>query len=75
MQVILDIKANHKDIVLNIIKNLKEGIIKNYTVSSTDRPIIESVSLQEEQEIKDILNSMTPQEREISDIRKYSIEL
>ena len=75
MQLILDIEDNQQDIVLNIIKNLKEGIIKSYSIPFTQRADIKHVSPEEEQEIVEILNNMTPQDREISDVRQYSIEL
>jgi len=79
MQLILEIEESQKDIVLNIIKNLKEGIIKKYTLSSSSHKIkradIETVSIEEEQEIKNILQNMTSDDRQLADSRKYSINL
>jgi anthranilate phosphoribosyltransferase len=79
MQLILDIEESQKDIVLNIIKNLREGIIKRYTLRSSNHKIeranIETVSIEEEEEIKNILQNMTSDDRELADIRKYSINL
>jgi len=79
MQLILDIEESQKDIVLNIIKNLREGIIKRYTLRSSNPKIkranIETVSIEEEEEIKNILQNMTSDDRELADIRKYSINL
>jgi len=79
MQLILDIEESQKDIVLNIIKNLREGIIKRYTLRSSNHKIkranIETVSIEEEEEIKNILQNMTSEDRELADIRKYSINL
>jgi len=73
MQLILDIEASYKDTILNIIDNLKEGIVKNYTIASSST--IEPLSIEEEEEIKTTLEAMSLEEREISDVRQYSIEL
>ena len=79
MQLILDIEESQKDIVLNIIKNLKEGIIKKYTLSSSnqkpERAHIQTISIEEEEEIKDILQNMTPDDRQVADSRRYTINL
>jgi len=79
MQLILEIEESQKDIVLNIIKNLKEGIIKKYTLSSSPHKIkradIETVSIEEEEEIKNILQNMTSDDKQLADSRKYSINL
>ena len=79
MQLILDIEESQKDIVLNIIKNLKEGIIKKYTLrppaNRVQRANIEAVSDKEEQEIKDILENMTVEDKQVAYSSKYSIDL
>ena len=77
MQLILDIEESQKDIVLNIIKNLKEGIIKKYTLrpNRVQRADIEAVSDEEEQEIKDILENMTVEDKQVAYSSKYSIDL
>ena len=75
MQVILDIEANQKDILMNIINNLKEGIIKSCTIKNTSSDSIENVSSKEELEIKTILDTMSHEDREISSVSKYSVEL
>jgi hypothetical protein len=74
MQLVLDIEDSQKDIVLNIIKNLKDGIVKNYRLLSTTNDI-EYVSAQEEEEIKNILSTLTNEDKEIVDIREYNITL
>ena len=79
MQLILDIEESQKDIILNIINNLKEGIVKEYTLSPSVHKIkntnIETVSIEEEKEIKNILQNMTSDDKQVADIRKYSIAL
>jgi len=60
-----------------LFKNLKEGIIKKYTLSSSTHKIkradIETVSIEEEEEIKNILQNMTSDDRQLADSRKYSL--
>jgi hypothetical protein len=77
MQLILDIEESQKDVILNIIKNLKDGIVKGYTLknSDTSKSHIEPVSTKEEQEIKEILQSMSDEDREVSDSKTYTITL
>ena len=79
MQLILDIEESQKDVVLNIIKNLKEGIIKNYTLRPSANRVqkadIEAVSDEEEQEIRDILKNMTVEDKQVAYSSKYSIDL
>ena len=77
MQLILDIEESNKEIVLNIINNLKEGIINKYHFISTtsNRDSIEAISKEEETEIKEILQNMSEDDREVIDIRKYSIKV
>lgn len=76
MQLILDIEENQKDVVLNIIKNLKDGIIKSYTLKeSSKKSNIEVVCFEEEREIKEILNTMSSDDKQIVDSRKYNINL
>jgi hypothetical protein len=77
MQLILDIEESQKDVILNIIKNLKDGIVKGYTLknSDTSKSHIEPVSTREEQEIKEILQSMSDEDREVSDSKTYTITL
>ena len=79
MQLILDIEESQKDVVLNIIKNLKEGIIKNYTLRPSANRVqkadIEAVSDEEEQEIRDILKNMTVEDKQVAYSKTYSIDL
>ena len=79
MQLILDIEESQKDILLNIIKNLKEGIVKKYTLRPSVNRVqganIESVSHEEEDEIKDILENMTVEDKQVAYSSKYSIDL
>lgn len=78
MQLILDIEESQKDIVLNIIENLKEGIVKKYTLNPSEnsgkRADIEAISDEEEQEIKDILENMTVEDKQVAYSKKYSID-
>ena len=77
MQLILDIEDSKKDIVLNIIKNLKDGIVKNYTLknSSNSKSHIEFVSKEEEKEIKKALKTLSSDDKKIVSFTKYTIEL
>ena len=79
MQIILDIEAGQKDIILNIINNLKEGIVTKYTLVGSEnafkRSDIEPLNPNEEQEIKEILSTMSIEDKQIVDSRKYSIDL
>ena len=79
MQIILDIERSQKDIILNIINNLKEGIIKKYTLINSSNIItkadIEAVSVEEEQEIKELLSNMSADDKQIVDTQRYSINL
>ena len=79
MQLILDIEESQKDIVLNIINNLKEGIVKKYTLKPSypkaKQSNIEAVSLKEEEEIKDILANMTVEDKQVAYSKTYSINL
>ena len=79
MQLILDIEESQKDIVLNIIKNLKEGIVKKYTLTpsspSVKRTHIEAVTLEEEQEIKEILSTMSVEDKQVASTKTYSLNL
>jgi hypothetical protein len=79
MQLILEIDESQKDVLLNIIQNLRNGIVKNYTLSASSgglaKKVIEHVSLEEEEEIKEILNAMTVEDKEVAHSTKYSIDL
>ena len=79
MQIILDIERSQKDIILNILNNLKEGIIKKYTLINSSSVIpkadIETMSAEEEQEIKELLSNMSADDKQIVDTQRYSINL
>jgi len=79
MQLILEIDESQKDVLLNIIQNLRNGIVKNYTLSASssglETKVIEHVSFEEEEEIKEILNAMTAEDKEVAHSTKYSIDL
>jgi len=75
MQLILNIDDTQQETFLNIIQNLKEGMVKSYTLLKdkydTNIPFL---SDKEEQEILDTLQNMTQEERTISDTRIYTLE-
>jgi hypothetical protein len=76
MQLVLDIDDSQRDVVLNIIKNLKDGIVKNYRLLSNNSiNDIEYVSAKEEEEIKSILSTLTDEDKEVVDVREYNITL
>ena len=77
MQLILDIEDSQKDVILNIIKNLKDGIVKGYTVkkSHTSDSQVDAVSKEEEKEIKEILQGMSAEDKEVADTKTLTITL
>ena len=76
MQLVLDIDEQQKDTILNIIQNLKEGLVKRYTIRThspmSDIPV---VSPEEEDEIRTMLSEMSEDERTIVSTSSYQIEL
>jgi len=77
MQLILEIEDTQQEVFFNIIRSLKDGIVKNYSVlkNKTTDSIIPAVTDEEEAEILNILNNMTDDDRSISDTRTYTIHI
>jgi hypothetical protein len=75
MQLVLDIDEQQKDTVLNIIRNLKEGLVKRYTIR-THHPqmTVAAVTPDEEDEIQALLENMREDERSISSVSHYKID-
>lgn len=59
----IQIDDKNYDSFMNILNNLKKGLIKNFTVNNNS---IEVVSNEEQKDIENILNSMTIEDKEIS---------
>lgn len=70
MQLILEIEESEKDIVLNIISNLKEGLIKKLKVLESPY-----VNAKEQKDIEDILNARTDDEKDIAYSKTISIDI
>ena len=68
----LQIDDNNYDSFLTIIQNLKDGFIKNITVSNT-KEIVESVSNEEQEYYQNLLNNMSEDDKIISS--KESIQI
>lgn len=68
----LQIDDNNYDSFLTIIKNLKDGFIKNFTVSNT-KNTIEAVSFEEQNYYENLLKNMSEDDRTISS--KESIKI
>jgi len=72
MQIVeLKIEDNSLDIFINLINNLKDGIVNSFEIKNH----IEEVSNQEQLEIENILNSRTSKDKEISHSKMISIEI
>jgi len=75
MQLVLDIDEQQKDTILNIIHNLKEGLVKKYTIlAHHPQTAITAVAPDEEDEIRTLLESMTEDDRSISSVSHYTID-
>ena len=70
MQLILEVEESQKDIVLNIISNLKEGLIKKLKVLESPY-----VNPEEQKDIENILNARTDDDKAISHSKIISIDV
>ena len=68
----LQIDDNNYDSFLTIIKNLKVGFIKNFTVNS-DNHMVEIVSDSEQKYYEDLLNSMSDDDRIVTSTKTLKI--
>ncbi|MDY0116830.1 MAG: hypothetical protein RBR59_04535 [Sulfurimonadaceae bacterium] len=59
----IQIDDKNYDSFMNILNNLKKGLIKNFTVNNNS---IELVSNEEQNDIENILNLMTIEDKEVS---------
>lgn len=62
----LKVEDSGFDAFINIINNLKSGIIRDYTVKNDDTTSIEEVSDEENAYYTNLLHDMTAEEREIA---------
>ncbi len=75
MQVVLDIDDKEEETILTIIRNLKQGLVKKYTIHRTTAHHIPTVSKEEEAEILSSLESMSAEDRQIVSTSQYEIQL
>jgi len=69
----LQIEDSKFDIFMNLIQNLKEGIIKSFYVENINFDNIKTVSDKEQQEFEHIINSMDEDDKTISSKEIISI--
>lgn len=62
----LKVEDSGFDAFINIINNLRSGIIRDYTVKNDDIASIEEVSDEENAYYANLLNKMTAEDREIA---------
>lgn len=62
----LKVEDSGFEILMNIIKNLKSGIIVDYTIKNDDVPFIEEVSEEENERYTKLLKNMSDDDRQIS---------
>jgi hypothetical protein len=62
----LKVEDSGFDAFINIINNLKSGIIRDYTVKNDDSASIEEVSDDENAYYTNLLNNMSAEDREIA---------